>query len=205
MADYTTALAVRSLATDSGFTTDTSYDTLLGSLITAASRMIDRYVGGWDNYFASSTDDETRYYNGSGTDELDIDASISITSVSVAEDGGRAATDYTDWTVTTDYYTHPYNALPIRRLIVEEDGDKYGFHRSRKSVKVTGRFGYSESAPADVALACQIQVSRWFMRAKGSFQDASAAASVGQIMYTKELDPDVKNLLHHYRVMNEGL
>ena len=205
MANYTEPVSVRALVTDSGFTTDTSYDALLSDMINAASRMIDRHVGGWDNYFASPTATSTRYYDGSGDAEQKIDPAISVTALAVAEDGGRSASDYTSWTVDTDYYTHPYNKLPIRNLIVESDGDKNGFHRSRKSVKVTGRFGYSSIVPSDVAMACKIQVSRWFMRGKGAFQDASAAANVGQVMYTKELDPDVKNLLWHYVAENEGI
>lgn len=205
MANYTNAISVRNLVTDSGFTTDTSYDAMLDELITAASRMIDSYVGGGENFFASPATATTRYFDGSGKAEQEIDPAVSITAVAVAEDGGRTAGDYTTWVVDTDYYTFPYNKLPIRKLVVEEDGSKNGFHRSRKSVKVTARFGYSATAPDDVKMACGIQVARWFMRGKGAFQDASAAANTGSIMYTKELDPDVKALLAHYVAANEGI
>ena len=112
MADYTSAADVRAMVADSGnFSTDTSYDTLLGTYITAASRLIDRYVGGWDNYFYPSTDAETRYYDGQPGKELDIEPLLSLTSVSVSEYGYTASTSYTDWTENSDFYVWPYNCL----------------------------------------------------------------------------------------------
>jgi len=70
-----------------------------------------------------------------------------------------------------------------------------------KAVKVTGVFGYSTAVPEDVVMAVKIQVMRWFMRAKSGFEDTAAAASVGQMFYTQELDPDIKLILQHYRVI----
>jgi hypothetical protein len=205
MADYTTAPEVRALVTDSDLVTDTSYDAILGMLITAASRLIDNYVGGWDNYFyASSTD--VRYYDGSGEKQQWIDPMTSLDSVEVDEsDSGT----FTAWTLNTDYITWPYNyasiGKPIQRLDIKRDGDKGVWYSFQRNVKVGGTFGYSASPPEAVEMACKIQSSRWFMRAKGGFEDAQASAAVGQMFYTKELDPDVKLLLQPYRVGNTAI
>jgi hypothetical protein len=205
MADYTSSTDVRELLTDSNFTTDTSYDTLLGTLITAASRLIDRYVGGGDNYFLCGSDEQTRYYDGSASRELWIDSMVSLTSVAVSENGGVSSSDYTSWTLDTDYVVSPYNYValgkPITQLIVRWDSSKGHWTRFPKAVKVTGVFGYSTAVPEDVVMAVKIQVMRWFMRAKGGFEDTAAAASVGQMFYTQELDPDIKLILQHYRVI----
>lgn len=207
MADYTTAADVRAMLTDSNFTTDTSYDTLLGAFVTAASRLIDRYCGGEDSWFSPSTDDQTRYFDGSGDRELWINAALSITGVSVAESGN--VDDYTDWTVDTDYFVYPYNysdiGKPIRKLIVRWDGNKGRFLRFPKAVKIIGVFGYSATTPADVAMAAKIQTMRWFMRAKQGFEDTAASAAVGQMFYTQELDPDIKLILQHYRMVNTAI
>jgi hypothetical protein len=205
MADYTTAPEVRALVTDSDFVTDTSYDALLGTLITAASRMIDRYVGGWDDYFyASSTD--TRYFDGSGEKQQWIDPVTTLTSVSVDE---NISGTYTAWTKDTDYIVWPYNyasiGKPIQRLDVKRSGDKGQWYGSQQNIKVEGIFGYSASPPEAIEMACKIQASRWFMRAKGGFEDAQASAAVGQMFYTKDLDPDVKMLLQPYRVGNTAI
>jgi len=74
-----------------------------------------------------------------------------------------------------------------------------------KSVRVKGVFGYSIEPPETIQMACKIQASRWFMRAKGGFEDAQASAAVGQMFYTKELDPDVKTILDSYRVENTAI
>lgn len=205
MTDYTNAASIRQLVSDSGFSTDTSYDSLLGVLITAASRAIDRFVGGWDDYFVQSGS-ETRYFDGTGENTIYIDPMVELTSVAVSESGYVGATDYTAWTLNTDYMVWPYNYAamnkPIRELRIIWHGNKNKFYNYPKSVKVTGRFGRSASVPDDVSLACAMQVNRWFMRAKSGFQDASAAASVGQVLYTKELDPEIRFILQHYKDEN---
>jgi hypothetical protein len=208
MADYATVAEIKADMPDSGFSsTDTTYDTVLGEMVTAASRLIDREVGGWPNYFYPTTDSETRYYDGSGDIEQWIDPMVSLTSVSVSESGGRASTSYTDWTLDTDYYVWPYNyddiGQPIQRLDVDNDsGSKGNWYSVRKGVKVTGIFGYSEAPPDDIEQACKITAMRWFMRSKQAYQDASVSAEMGEMIYVKSLDPDVKELLMSYKIGN---
>lgn len=209
MADYAATTDIKADMPDSPIfgTTDTTYDDVIGNMITAASRLIDKEVGGWPNYFYPTTDTATRYFDGSGETDLCVDPILTLTTVSVSESGGRAATDFTDWTVDTDFYVWPYNysevTQPIQRLIVDNDsGSKGGWYRTRKGVKITGIFGYSATPPDDIEQACKIQAVRWFQRAKQGYQDAGASATIGQMVYVKELDPDVKTLLQPYKIFN---
>lgn len=207
MADYCTVAEIKADIPDSPLSsTDTTYDGVLSTMITAASRLIDHEVGRWPNFFYPSTDPETRYYNGSGEMEQWIDECISITSVAVAESGGTSTTDYIEWTQDVDYLTWPYQAsqlgLPIMRLDVHCDGTKISWPGYRKSVRVTGIFGYSSTPPAEIKQACKIQTMRWFMRAKQGYQDSSASAELGQMLYTQQLDPDVREILRHYQAVN---
>lgn len=208
MADYTTTTDVKADMPDSPLfsSTDTTYDTVLGVMITAASRLIDAEVGRWPNFFCPTTDDATRYFDGSGEAEQRIDEMVSLTSVSVAESGGTGASDYTSWMQDTDFYVWPYDyaqlSQPIQQLVVDWNGSKAKWPRYRKSIKVTGIFGYSATPPADIAQACKIQTFRWFMRAKQGYQDASANPEVGQMMYLQQLDPDIKELLRSYQIGN---
>ena len=98
----------------------------------------------------------------------------------------------------TDFLAWPYNAPPVKRL------DRKG-RWPRTRIKVTGVFGYSEQPPATIAMACKIQTMRWFMRAKGGFEDSQASAAVGQMFYTQDIDPDVKLLLEAYRIETTAL
>jgi len=205
MADYATTAELKADVPDSPLfdPADESYDVVLGKMITAASRLIDKYVGGFENCFYPSTDTATRYYDGNGEDALWIDPLLSLTSLAVREPGGRAASDYTTWTLNTDFYTYPYHTTPYEKLIVDNDaGSKGTFGTTRKGVKIVGVWGYSSTPPADVKQACKIQAMRWFMRAKQGYQDAGVNASLGEMIYAQELDPDVKMLLAPYRLHN---
>ena len=206
MADYTSSTDVKADMPDSPLfaSTDASYDTVIGAMITSASRLIDQEVGRWPNYFYPSTDDETRYFDGSGEAEQIVDEMVSLTSVAVAESGGTGASDYTAWVLDTDFYVWPYNysalTQPIQRLIVDWNGDKAKFPRYRKAVKAVGIYGYSAIPPTDISQACKIQTMRWFMRAKQAYRDASANAEIGQLLYVQELDPDIKEILRPYQI-----
>lgn len=177
----------------------------MSTFVTAASRLIDLEVGRWEGFFYPTSDTVTRYYDGSGMDELEIDEFVSISDVSVSEQGGTASTDYTAWG-STDYFTAPYNysanGKPITKLFIDFNGSKPCFYSYRKSVKVTGIAGYSASIPAAIGLACRIQSTRWFMRAKQAYQDTGASAEIGGMKFTGklELDPDIRQLLHPFKL-----
>jgi hypothetical protein len=206
MAMYVTVAQVKADMPDSALYNSVDYDQALEEMVTNASRLIDREVGGWPDYFYASTS-ETRYFDGSGEAEQWIDPMTTLTTLQVAESGGRAASDYTTWTINTDFYVWPYNysaiSQPIQMLVVDNDsGSKGVFNRSRKSIKLTGVFGYSATPPEAIRQACKIQCLRWFMRAKQGFQDTSASVAIGELLYTQELDPDVKRLLASYKIGN---
>lgn len=200
MTDYCTLAEIKADSPDSAVFTTTDHDVAVGNFITRASRLIDKEFGLWENAFYPSTDAETRYFDGSGEKEQWIDPFVSISQLSVSESGGRASTNYTDWTVDTDYYVWPYNysgtQKPITKLIVDNDsGSKGYFAPVKKGIKVVGVPGYSSTPPSEVAEACRIQVVRWLMRAKEDWQDAQFNAQAGRMIYSKELDPDIRRLL----------
>jgi hypothetical protein len=174
----------------------------MAAFVTSASRLIDQEFGRWEGFFYPSTDTATYYYDGSGFAEQEIDEFASISQVSVSEQGSLTSSDYTDWTITTDYLTLPYNttnkAKPINRLaITQYNGTKGGWYRYQKNIKVVGIAGYSTTPPDIIKQACKIQAVRWFMRAKGGYQDVTGSDETGRLFYKgqSELDGDVKLLL----------
>lgn len=205
MADYCSSTDIKLDMPDSQLYSSSDYDDTLAAMITQASRLIDREVGRWANYFYATTD-ETRYFDGSGEREQWIDECCELTSVAVSESGETCSTGYTTWTLDTDYYVYPYNysglGQPIQRLDVDWNGSKVNWYGYRKAVKVTGAFGWSLTPPDDIKRACIIQATRWMMRAKQGWQDASAAVELGQMLYTQQLDPDVARLLAPYKIGN---
>lgn len=215
MADYCTTAEAKALATvESGLASSTDYDPVFAVFVTAASRLIDREVGRWDNYFDSAdTSDSlgTYYYDGSGTDELWIDEFASVSTVAVSEEGGLASSDYTAWS-SSDYITYPYNSTPVFKLEVDTiNGSKIYFDRYRKSVRITGIRGYSETPPAVVNLAARIQSSIWFAEGKRLWQNQGANNEFGGVNVNigsvadidmSTLHPKVAKMLIPYKVAN---
>jgi hypothetical protein len=207
MADYTSSSDVKAQLVDTlGSSTDSSYDALIGTLITSASRAIDGYLGKEDDYFLPSSDGQTRYYDGTNSYYIVIDDFTSISALGVSENGGVASSDYTAYS-SSDYFTLPHNAAakgkPYNAVEIDVvNSTQSAFPNYRKAVRVTGIFGYSTTVPADVSHACMVQVLRYFMRSKNAYQDAGANPAFGQMFYVRELDPDVKTLLHKYVMEN---
>lgn len=197
MADYTTLAEVKAEIPDGPFST-TDYDAQITSLITVASRLIDKYLGVWPSYFAS-TSEETRYFDGTGSQEVKVDDLISITSLAVAETGD---TDYTTWTTSDmDYYVRPYNyaglGLPISHIVVDHNGDQYSIPPFPKALQITGVFGFSSTPPELVAQATRVQVIQWLMRSKQGWQNTGANESFLTDTAGK-LSDDVKTMLLPY-------
>lgn len=201
--DYCTVAEVKESLPESGLQSSTDYDIPIAAMISAASRLIDREVGRWPGFFYPSTASETRYFDGTGDAELRIDEAISITTVSLSEEGGVASTDYTDLG-STDYLTWPYNATatgqPIQKMLIDQiNGDYSTWYDFPKAVKVVGIFGWAAAVPSDVNYACRVQTTRWHMRAKQAYQITGGGAPTGSFLYDA-LDPDVAMILAHYKL-----
>lgn len=201
---YCTTADIKAQLPESGLATDTSYDTMLGTLITTASRLIDREVGRWPKFFYPSTDAETRYFDGDGSADLWTDEFISVPSIGISEEGGLASSDYTTLS-SSDYILWPYNTgtgKPYYRVMMDTlNGSYLEWPKYHKGVKLTTVFGYSVTPPEEIKQATIIQTIRWFMKAKAAFTGAGASAEVGQPAIGA-LDADVKMLIQSFKVAN---
>jgi hypothetical protein len=195
--DYCTNTEVKAVLPDGNWST--TYDTLLTTLATRASRAIDRYLKRKPGAFYVNAD-VTLYFDGSGKRELWIaELAAAPTSVQVAETGDIKTPTLTTW-AASDYVLWPYNALdngmPYIRLDIDQlNGSKSIWPAYPKAVKIVGKFGYSTAMPDDVKQAACIQTARWLKRGQQAFQDTGAVVELGQLTYTQRLDPDLANLI----------
>lgn len=203
---YCTLAQIKTQLPETAYATTTDYDGSITAMILAASRMFDREVGRWDNFFYPLAGDQTRYYDGTIGDELPIEEFVSITSVSVSPQGDVIPGNYL-LLAATDYYAAPYNAplnnRPYRTLIMDYiNGAGQAWFPFRKGVKVIGVPGWSLTPPTDITEACIIQVVRWVQRAKALYQDIGADQAVGGILIKGQtgLDNDIKALLYGYKL-----
>lgn len=206
--DYGTLAELKSALPDAIPAAEGAYDAFLTTLLTRASRLFDvetkRRPGAYAMSTASS-DEETRYYTGAGGSQQKVDEIVSISAVGISIGGGVQSTDYTT-IPSSDYFLWPENAAledrPYLRLDLDTLNGGYTYWPSfRKGVKLTGIFGYCDTAdtPPDIKQAVITQAGRWFGRARQGYAGAGANAQLGQLVYTDKFDEDVQRVVWNYR------
>ncbi len=148
-----------------GQTLPADLDTLVTLTISAVQNYIENYCG--DDTFGKrvfeaptlgvgeTEADKIRYFDGDGRIKIFIGEAVEVNSLEV--DGYSQIKD-------EDYYLKPYNAIDIGRPydtieLVQPNGNQssrakavYDFTDEQRNIKVTGKFRYSNVAPADIQL-----------------------------------------------------
>lgn len=175
------------------------YDTAGAVLLERASRNIDAYLKRAPGAFAV-TEETTRYFNGSGGPALWIaELADEPDEVAVAEN-----LDYDNYVVypSSYYFLWPDDAADLGEPYTRLDlglccGPKLFWWRGRRTVKVTGLFGFSQTPPEEIVQATIILAVKWFKRGQQAFADTGAISDLARLTYTKKLDPDVELILSH--------
>lgn len=172
---------------------DSDDDSRLEIIVEAISRTIDLHCG--RRFYAAS---ETRYYTPEFTDMLIVDDLLSVTTLKADSTGDRV---YNETWSATDYDLLPLNATldgyPYTRIEITPNGTK-SFPVIRKSVELTGSFGYSATTPPMINRACLLTAEQLFKRADTIF---GVVGTIGgeQIMQMAEdvlrSDPHISMLL----------
>lgn len=194
---YTTLNAVKAALRIS----DNVDDTLLEYSINSASRLIDGYCN--RTFYNGGT--AARYFAASNETLCQTD-DIAGTAITLATDpNAQGAFDLT-WT-TADYQLEPLNGY--------SNGQAWPYTRIRAAlnylfpvtndlalVKVTAVWGWP-AVPAAVETACIIQSQRIFKRFDSPL-GVVGFGDMGAIRVSRQLDPDVAELVSQYRKM-EGM
>ena len=198
-------------------------DTALGIILDGAEDAIDRFCRRPYGFVATSG---VNLYRGSGTAVQPIDECVSISKVEVKD--APSDTAYVEWAVTDYTYGSgdprwpEFNRTPYTMLIIAAGGDysvftsgrytwRSGFppdadsptDRGVPTVRVTATWGYAATVPNQIKVASIMQAIRWYNRLRGGMSDALASGELGQILYTRELDPDVAMILERGRFIRQ--
>ena len=184
--------------------TATDADPVLTAMVAAASRAIDNFCNRPDGFVAVSTA-TARVYTGTGKTWLRIDECAAITTVSVKE--SVSDTSYTDW-VGTDWIAFRgdperpnFNRTPYDAVMVLASGNYAAFLSggldsiANPTVQITAKWGYATTVPDAIKQAAITLCARWWKRGESAWSDVLASGELGQLLYRKELDPDVKMML----------
>jgi hypothetical protein len=195
MTDYTTVQAVRALI---GSESSGAADAVLERLITAVSRHIDRACRRPDGFVAAAQP-TARLFPARGGAWLAIDECISVGSVAVRP--GVSAPflpwDAADWLAIGGAPDAPRFAPPFTWLGAAPGGAHLRFPHSpaAPAVQVTARWGYAESVPEAVSLACAIVVAGLYRRGASGFADLQGGEGLGTLRDRGALDGDAHALL----------
>lgn len=69
------------------------------------------------------------------------------------------------------------------------------------TVQVTAKWGYAVTTPAIIVQATIMQAARMYRRLEASMADSLASTEFGELLFTQEMDPDVRNLLVNGRLI----
>lgn len=163
-------------------------DANLEDMIEAASRQIDGWCG--RSFF---TETATRTLTASFPDVLELDRDLlELTSIATDPDGSRL------YAIAWSVADSELGDGPPYQLIYTAGMGSLAFPTTRRSVRVTGIWGYATEVPHAIREACLLLVGRLYKRKDAPFGIAGSADH-GQIQTLPGMDPDVKQLLMPYR------
>ncbi len=165
--------------------------------ISAASRGIDWECG--RRFYADTDATSVRYYTPDSPEVIQIDDLITLTSVLV-DDDGDGTFDVT-WTNNADFVLEPLNAAaegwPFT-LLRRHPRSSLVLPGYPRSVKVTGKFGWTE-APDQVVQACELIAGKLLKRVREDPGGTGEALALGgAAVRLAGSDPVVRGLLAPY-------
>lgn len=213
MTDYCSVAEVKAQVGKTG----SDADTILTAMVTAASRAIDNFCNRPDGFVATSTA-SARVYAGEGRSWQRIDECTEISLVAVK--ASPTDSSYTSW-ATTDWIAFKgdperpnFNATPYDAVMCSAVGNysiftsgffstkqgfrpdpDYEYKRGVPTIQITAKWGYATTVPAAIKQAAITLCARWWKRGESAWSDVLASGELGQLLYRKELDPDVKMML----------
>ena len=167
-------------------------DTLLGTFITAAQKIIDAHTR---RTFEASTA-TTRYFDAmSDVTGNTLWLGADLASVGTVTNGDGNALG------TADYVTEPRNTAPYYQLRIRSDSTAawtYSDHHEN-AIAVSGWWAYSTTAPDDIVHAT-IRLAAWLYAQKDNHADQDRAFIAGNTtVLPVNLPADVKAILDPYR------
>lgn len=211
-----------------GISENDSREGALREAIDAASRWIEQQTGR-RFYVASAT--EVRYYTaawrypqsagafgdfpwgnperpfggGLASLQLAIDDMVAVTDVATDVDGD--GTYETVWTLNTDYFLAPRNAIaqgkPYRQIHRNQVTGRYTFPPYENGIRITGSYASSSSTPADIRTLC-LMAAELFCRplldmAVAGTQTYQLGTELRVSMSSEDLPPLGKMILEQWR------
>ena len=216
-------------------TTDATRDTVLTRLLSAAEEAINGICNRPDGFLAITTATARYFPgSGKSYQRIDECVAVTAVAVKDSpSDDENAYTAWVLGTVGTttaadvflasgDPKYPNFGQTPYTLLVIGPNGSQVNFtsgrfasrggfrptadvYRGLPTVKVTARYGYSDTVPPQVKEACVLQASRWYKRGESSYADTLGSAEMGILQFRKALDPDLEAMLVLARLVKPAI
>jgi hypothetical protein len=178
--------------------TDSIDDTMLESMVEAASRSIDNIAG---RRFYLDASASARLYRGTNPYILTVDDFGSTTGLALALDTGGDGTYETTLTYNVDYVVEPFNAVAMGKpytqiTLVGGQLLPWLLPNLRPSVQLTAKWGFP-TVPDDISQACLILTADMYKR-KDSVGGNLGISELGAIRMSP-LGRDIAAMTRAYR------
>lgn len=173
---------------------DTSDDTLLTSVISRVSSMIDAYMRTIRSSFVSfEAQTLTKYFDGDGYRFLEVPDLLTITTL--ASDTGLDGL-YSTTIASTDYWL--LDVAPYTWIELTGRGTTTAFTEGTRTIKIVGTWGYAATCPAAVTEAVIEECARVFKSKAAAWSDAIGVAGDGGVVLSRALSARSKMILDSY-------
>lgn len=162
-------------------------DTLLTALLARAQKAVESYCG----RVFEQTSETTRYYRADAVQDDVLWLDDDLLSVTTLTNGDAVVIS------SAGYWLEPRNTTPYYAIRLKST--YYWTFDTDGEVSVKGRWGYSATAPVDVAHATIRWAAYLYRQRDAQVFDVTAEPSLGMITVPKGIPADVKVLLESYR------
>lgn len=210
---------VAELKARTGQTKDTD-DTILLALLTAVSRMWDRFCGRYEYGFKALDTATALEFPGRGDGWVYTEENVEITAV-----GYKSSVTETSYTALTSadfrgfrgspksrnsirYDRVPYHGVmltPNASISRFVDGDYAKLQAIEPTVQVTAKWGYSVLVPEEIREATIAQTTILYKRGSGAWSDVLVSGDFGEVRFVRALDPALKLLVKMTGFVKPGL
>lgn len=188
MADYCTAAELKTRLDITG----SSYDALLGTLATAASRWIDRHCRVPTDGFAATVATK-RYFGSAWVDGSVLALDAPLLSVTTLKNGDGSTISAGSW------WLRPRNSAVA--WYIELKSDYAWTFATDTEIEVDGVWGVAATVPAPVKEAALVFAGWMFKRYQAALSDATVNLDLGELTYSQAVPKQVVALLEPYQLV----
>lgn len=195
-------------------------DTILLALLTAVSRMWDRFCGRYEYGFVALASATAIQFPGRGDGWVYTEENIEVTAV-----GYKTSVTETTFTALTTADWRPFRGSPKSRNSIRfdrvpyhgvmltpnasisrfVDGNYSKLQGIEPTVEVTAKWGYSVLVPEEIKEATIAQATIFYKRGKGAWSDVLVSGDFGEARFVRALDPALKLLVKMTGLVKPGL